>query len=491
MSLLNKINSKFLQSPLLKNSVWGVVSNIFQVLFVSAFFAIVARKYSPDEFAQFLISTTVYQLVAAFSSMGLGQWFIRQYTIEEDKLTLTSKFLKSQIGLGLLFYVVNIAFAYSVYSDVHIRMLCLILGTNIIFDNFIYAIRALNIAENRQRKTATIFLIDGFLKLLIGCLLFISPFSSIVLSYLLIAVRILTLGLFVNVGSSNSISLKALWNATISLEDIKVLILKNWQFIVIGSISIIYWRIGNIIISKTLTLGHVADYELSFRIFSIPQILPLAASATIFPQFIKYVNDNDYTGLKQFYKNIFIGYSLFAIISYAFIYSFSDLIISLAFGDGYPGAAQCLREMFLTFLFLPTVLLQANLIVAVGFEKLDMWCNIASLVINVAACLIGLYFIKSLSVINYSILLSFAAFHLLQDIFLVRKRLTTLLNCLAFYLVLGIFVLAYHFMALQLNPYLLFGVVLVFMLLSVFVTFLQKKKIYSFDQFKTALSQDK
>jgi len=492
MSLLTKINSKILQSPLVKNSAWGIISNVCQVLFVSAFFAIVARKFSPDEFGQFLISTTVYQLVAAFSSMGLGQWFIRQYAQEEDQLLLTGKFLKTQIGLGLLFYLVNIAFAYLVYSDPHIRVLCLILGTNIIFDNFIYAIRSLNIAEHRQNKTATIFAIDGFLKLIIGCLLFIYPFSSVTLACLLILVRILTLSLFIKVGSSNSISLKALWKAPISLEDLKILILKNWQFIVIGSISIIYWRIGNIIISKFLSLSNVADYEIAFRIFSIPQILPIVASATIYPQFIKYVNENDYTGLKKFYKTIATVYSLFAILSYAFIYSFSDLIITLAFGNGYPGAAQCLREMFLTFLFLPTVLLQANLIVAVGFEKLDMWCNITSLLVNVVACLIGLHYIQSLSVVNYSILFSFVVFHILQDIFLVQKKITTLTHSLLFYITLASFVLLYHFLMVRINPYLVFTSIITMVLIySMIMVIISKRKIDSFTYFKTALSRNK
>ena len=57
-------NSSFLQSSLFKNSAWGVFSNVLQVALVSLFFAILARKYVATEFAEFLISTTVYQLVA-------------------------------------------------------------------------------------------------------------------------------------------------------------------------------------------------------------------------------------------------------------------------------------------------------------------------------------------------------------------------------------------------------------------------------------------
>ncbi|RZL40694.1 MAG: hypothetical protein EOO93_30895, partial [Pedobacter sp.] len=282
------------QSSLVKNSSWGLLSNILQTLFVSLFFIVVARKYSAVEFAEFLISTTVYQLVAAFSSMGLGQWFIREYSKEDNKVIFTTKFLKTQIGLGLAFYLVNVALAYMIYPDGQIRLLCIILGTNIIFDNFINALKSLNIAEFRQKQTANVLVIDGFLKLMVGCLLFITPFSSVILATLMIVVRILSLALFINLGSARSISAKMIWRQSIFFADFKKLILKNWQFIIIGSISIIYWRISNIIISKTLSITNVADYEIAFRIFSILQILPVIASATIFPQFIKYVNEKNF-----------------------------------------------------------------------------------------------------------------------------------------------------------------------------------------------------
>jgi O-antigen/teichoic acid export membrane protein len=461
---LQKIS--LLKSALVKNSAWGIVANILQILFVFSFFAIVARKYSSANFAQFLISTTVYQLVAAFSSMGLGQWFIRQYVLENDKHSFTSKFLKTQLGLGAIFYLVNVLLAYLLYPNDQIRLLCIILGTNIIFDNFINAIKSLNIVQNEQRKTATILVIDGFLKLLVGCMLYIYPFSIIILSTAMIMARLLTLGLFIRLGSSNSINLNSLWVATISYDDIKVLIIKNWQFIVIGSISIIYWKIGNIIISKLLTLTNVADYEVSFRIFSVLQIMPVIASTTIYPQFIKHYNEGNINKLKQLYKNIFMGYTLFAVLTFAFMYSFSGLIIPLAFGKGYPGAVECLSQMFLTFLLLPTVLLQANLLVAIGLEKLDMWFNILSLVVNLAGCFIGLYFYKDLSVINYSVFFSFLVFHILQDVSLIRKNLMTITHCLLFYAALGVTVMVCYQLETYLNPYLFFLGFLVIILSS-------------------------
>lgn len=472
------------KSGVLVNSAWGVASSILQTLFVSLFFAIIARKYYPDEFAHFLIANTVYQLMAAFSSMGLGQWFIREYLLEEDRESFTNKFLKTQIGLGIIFYFFNILLAVFLYTHGEIRVLCVILGTNIIFDNFINGIKSLNIAESKQKRTATILIIDGFLKLVVGCFLFINAFSLITLSVMLISVRVLTLSLFIKLGSSKSLNLKLIVTAKILMSDVKKIVVKNWQFIVIGSISIIYWRIGNIIISKTLTISNVADYELAFRIFSIFQILPVIASATIFPKFISFIKEKDFSGLKKFYETIFIVYSIFAFLSYAFIYSFSHIIIPIAFGTSYPGAVICLEQMFLTFLILPTVLLQANLIVALGLEKLDMWFNVISLIIYLLSCLIGLHLFKSLAVVNYSILISFTAFHLLQDLILIGKKITKLNYCILFYSALIILTLSYHYFTSKMNPYLTF--LLFCGIIAIISTILIKNR-----DFKSFLSNNK
>lgn len=438
------------------NSAWGIVSNILQTLFVSAFFVIIARKFSTDDFAHFLIANTVYQLIVAFSSMGLGQWFIREFDLQTDRATFTGKFIKLQVYLGASFYFVNILLAFILYDSTQIHLLAIILGVNVIFDNLIYSVKNLNIAESRQRTTFSILIIDGFLKLLIGCLMFVFPLTVYVLSLLLLAVRFLTLNLFIKLGSSNSLTVRNLWNASVSYEDVKKQILLNWRFVVIGSISIIYWRAANIIISKVLSTQNVADYEISFRIFSIGLILPTIASATVFARFIKFFNTNNTRQLKDTYNKVFIVYNVFSFLFYAFIYTFAHIIMPLAFGGKFTSAVPCLQQMFLTFLLFPTVLLQANLIVAMQAEKIDMWLNILSLVINVALCLTGLYYNKSLSVVNYSIFISFAVFHILQNVFLIKKGITTIMKCICFYLILTIYIVFYKLMSERCNPYAIF-----------------------------------
>lgn len=482
---IGRLIRRALTSELVKNSFFGIAANFVQTVSASLLFIILARKYTTTVFAEFLLAMTLYQLVVAFSAMGLGQWFIRQYADEPEKLTLTGRFLKTQIGFGLFFYFLNIVFALFLYPDGQIRILSVILGTNIIFDNIIFAIRNLNIAENKQKKTAAILAIDGVVKLLVGSLLFIYPFSIISLSVFLIFVRFFTVNLFINIGVSKDVSFRLLWGTKISIVDVKELVAKNWRFVVIGSISVIYWRLAHIIISKMLSMQDVANYEIAFRIFSVMLMLPIIASATIFPKFVKSFNENDYQSLRRFYKSSFIFYSLFSLIFYAFVISFADRFIPYAFGKEYLSAIACVKQMFLTSLFLPTVLLQANLIVAMKLEKLDMRFSIYSLVLNVVGCLIGLSFYKSLSVINYSIFASIIAFHLLQDILLVKKKITNYMNSVLFYLFLASFIVAYNLLSESLNPYIVFSGFLALILIGLLALIFSNKRILHGSLFAT------
>lgn len=185
-----------LKSRLIKNSFWGIAANGAQSILVSLFFVIVARKYTTGQFAFFLIANTIYQFLAAFSTLGLGQWFTREIVNITDQKELVSRFLKMQLFSGAFFYVINVIVAFALYQDELLRYLIVLLGINIVFDNVIYAIKSLNVAEFKQNKTFIILIIDSVLKFLIGAALFVYPFSIITLSVALIIVRFITLNFF-------------------------------------------------------------------------------------------------------------------------------------------------------------------------------------------------------------------------------------------------------------------------------------------------------
>ena len=444
-----------LQSDLIRNSFWGIFSNVLQNILFSIFFIVIARKYSTEDFASYILANTLYGFVVAFSSMGLGQWFVRELLTIEDKKILISKFFKIQLITGIFFYAVNILLSFILYSDTQIRQLSLLIGINVIFDNIIYVISFVNIAQQEQKKTFIIKTVEAFLKFLVAGLLFISNLPVLYLAFILILLRFVTLNLFIRIGSSNLINLKNIIAVRIDTHEVKKIIVNNWPFIVIGSVAVLYWRIGNILVSKTLGLEEVAIYEVSFKLFSMAQILPFIVSTSIFPMLVKAFNSPGGDGLR-IYKRAFIAYTAYGLLSYTFIYSFSDFIIPFLFGEKYVTTPVYCREMFLTMLFFPTVLLQANLIVAIKRERTDMILNLLSLLVNVTICVTGLYYFKSLSVVNYAIFISFFVFHIAQDIFLLKKSMIKFIHAALFYLLSAGIVFSYQILATRIDKNVLF-----------------------------------
>jgi O-antigen/teichoic acid export membrane protein len=451
----SKLLSLF-KSRLIKNSFWGIAANGLQSVLLSLFFVIVARKYTTGEFAFFLIANTIYQFLAAFSTLGLGQWFTRELVDVDDKQQLVSRFVKIQLYSGCFFYVCNVGVAFLLYKDPLLQSLIVLLGVNIIFDNIIYAIKSLNIAEFNQNKTFIILIIDSVLKFAIGCLLFIFPLSIMTLSVLLIIVRFITLNFFLSVGSSKTISLRSLWKFPLAWSEVKKIVFANWPFIIIGSVSIAYWRISNIIISKTLPLADVAHFEISFRVFALAQILPLIVSMSVFPALVQQFKTSIIQDFRNYYNKVFNYYLLFGLFTYTFIFSFADTLIPWAFGSAYNATGIYTKQMFLTILIFPTALLQANVLVAMNKERADMWFNVTSLILNIIFCFTGFLFVKSLTTVNLAIFFSFLVFHVCQDVLLIRKGIITIGHVLKFYLLTGLLVGTYVLLSYKLPSLVLF-----------------------------------
>lgn len=457
LSNILKNTLAFRNSPLFKNSFWGILSSVIQNVFLTLFFVILARKLSTDDFGGYLISNALYMLLAAFSTLGLSQWFIRELDNAADEKALISSFFKVQLLFGCAFYLLNALTAFLLYRDADIRIYSALFGLNIIFDNIIYAIKALNIAKQAQKITFKILIIEAVLLFAVACTLYVFQVSVLFLIAAQIVIRLFTLNLFLRWGTSRRVTAAGILRYKVAFRDIRSLVLKNWVFVIIGSVSLVYWRSANIVVSKFLSLADVAVYAITYKVFAVFIIFPLIVSNSVFPAIVRLYNQGDPVPLKQFYQNVFLFYFLYGLLSFSFIYSFSDLLLPFIFSSTYASTAQYTREMFLTMLVFPTAILQANLLVAIKLERFDMWINVACLGVYVVLTAIGFYLHESLTVIYLSIFVSFLIFHVIQDVVLLKRQILTSGHMAFFYLTSIFCTLAYVGLARYFNKYLFFG----------------------------------
>jgi len=412
-------------SELSKNIGWGVLTSLIQNLFYSLFFIIIARKYDAKDFSNYIIANNLYGLTLSFASMGLNQWFLREIRICDDKILLTKKFLKIQLILGYIFYLFNIILCFLLYDQYILILIASILGLNIIIDNINNVFKYVNINESLQYKTFVFNSLEALIKLLFGISFFFMKIDIIWLVLIIVGIKGCAVFLFFKYGLAEKMKFREIVNMPLNFYEIKELISKNISFAIIGSLSVIFWNIGNIVVSKNLTNTEITFYEVIFKLFSLTQIIPVIFSITIFPQLVMYAkgNFNDLKKKIEQYSYIYIGYG---VSIYIFIYSLADYIIPFLFGDNYAGSSTYAKEFFLTITIFPMVILQANIMIALKREKIDMWFNLTALILNLMFSLLGVMIYKNLSIINYSIFFSFLVFLILQDFYLAKKKLKNL-----------------------------------------------------------------
>jgi O-antigen/teichoic acid export membrane protein len=276
--------------------------------------------------------------------------------------------------------------------------------------------------------------------------------------------------------SSNSIGLREIIRVKIDWAEIKKIVLANWSFIVISSLSIVNWRIGNILVSKILTIQDVAKYEIAFKFFSLAYLIPIIVASSLYPMLINAFNEGP-EKLKKLYSKAYLPLSIYGFFSFTFIYAFADILIPFIFGKSYSDAAFYCKQMFYVMLIFPTIFLQASVILSIKLEKFDMICNLVSVMVNILICIIGFQFYKSLTVVNVAIFSAFFVFHIIQDMILIKHKITNLKHVILFYLITTVSTGLFIFSDCYLNSGINFGL---FWLVLLIIGISQFKKIKNF-----------
>jgi O-antigen/teichoic acid export membrane protein len=424
MSIVNKLTGK----SIISNTISGVAANVLQNIFLGIFFVLLTKSIGLNKFSEYVIGNSLYQIVAAFSTMGLANYFIREYVqMEEKKDYATLHFFATEFILSFIGYIIIILSSVTLYNnELVIIQVSSILGINILFDNIIYSVKAIHIAEKTQIVFLKITLFESLVKLLLASIYYYVPFDFILFILILVIARILTLKL-AYVSLPNNIKeeigilseLKSI-KKKIEIKKIKGLIYKGRVFVIIGAVNIIFWRINSLLLSKLATKTDVGLYEIALKFFSIAQIIPVILLGTIFPVMAKNYSDTKsyLTISKKTYLQVFI----FSVYTTLFAYYLCPYFIDYFFGKEFNGAIKITQHMFFALIPFSLSLVQAYMLLSSHNEKLDMWLNIINVIFNtiLGYTMISIY--GSMGSVT-SITISFILFYFLQGIILRRKKM--------------------------------------------------------------------
>jgi O-antigen/teichoic acid export membrane protein len=452
----------------LQNSFWAIFSNIFQNIIFSIFFIVLARVYKQDVFSSYIIANTLYGLLLSFSSLGMAQWFIRADN-GEGNIEIAQLFFTIQLLSGFVFYLLNIFLSYLLYDEQSIHVLSIILGFNIVYDNLLYVYKTVNIANFQQKQTFFILSLEAILKLLLAVFVYFVVPSIVVVSIILSLFRLASLLFFIHHNRVRLPFNPFKITLLISIRDILSTIYTNRYFLFIGTISVLFWSIGGILVSKLLSLEDVAHYEISYKLFSMAEVVPLMVLNTFFPVLVKRINESTVEYV-HFFKLLSLGNILYGLMAYTFVFSFSGELIPLLFGNEYHETNIYCTEMFLTMTIFPSVLYQANLLIALKQERIDMYLNLLSLLINISIASIGMFLNQSLSSVTYSIFIAFFVFHISQEYFLIKKGVSHLRDAVLSYSILFGGIIIYPLLSRYISVYFLYPLIWIVVFISIIPT---------------------
>ena len=448
-----------MKAALFANSSWGIVAHLSQVVLLSAFFVMLTRHYPAEEFGKYAVANALMQMMLAFQLWALGTGSSGKLGRSPDRHRLILKFLSTQMYSGVAFAVVATAFAFVLYDNESIRILSAVLAVNIVFDNIINALKALNVADLQQRKTFLLLTLDGLLKCSVAAALFVVPLSLVTLALVLLLARLITVNLFLIVGTSGDVTAGTLLLGNrVSLREIRRLVVSNWPWVALGGVSMATWRVGSIIISKRLGLAETSIYEVAYRLFSAAQMVPVIVATAVFPMLVRLWNANDIAAFRSFYRSTYLYYLLFGCVAYTFVYSYFLVLRATGVRAAvYRGGGLYVAAVPDDVRF-PTAFLQGNVLLAMRLERRDLLLNLVLLAVTVAGALIGLRYRHSLATVNLALFGGFVAFHLLQDALLIRRGISSLGHAVGFHLLLLAVIGAYGLVSARWPSLLVFPV---------------------------------
>lgn len=325
-------------SKISKNAFALFSAQAYNKFTAAIFFVIAARLLGITEFGKYTLVLTFISLFYIISDWGLSTLTIRDVAREPDR---TKEYLIHTVilrfGLAIISYLVLIAIAISLAYPREILILLALGGLSIITNNILGAFNAIFSAHEKMYIPSimgiifsTIFLIIGgtclYLRLGLTALMYIILFLSL-LNAMLTGYLIRNL---CNLHFNNLCNLRILKQAT--------------PFAILSALSIIYFRIDTIMLSKLDTMESVGLYNAAYKIVEFLMFIPVSLLGAYFPRMSREAKSS----LKGLQKSYFKTTKLLIIIilpTAILCTIFARNIIQLLFGMAFLPATNVLRVL--------------------------------------------------------------------------------------------------------------------------------------------------
>ena len=377
---MNQLTQSNKLTAVLKNTSYLMFAEAVSPLISFLLILVISKKLGTEGMGAYTIVLSVTALFQLFATAGLPSIIVRGIAADPGKLSFYISgstgvaVLSSVIVLPLMLLALHVLH-YPVEIDTGIRLLSYTIVLTTVQQ---YAIAVCEGLQNMKLR-ALVSLLDTAGRLASGVFMVTHGYGIVGIVWGTIAVRFATTVLAIFFLARHA---DIVFDCRIMVRHSYELLRKSLPFLLITITSTVYWSAVTVMLSKLRPVGDVGVYNAAFRIVDILKnvlggyliaLLPMMSAS--FARSVRELERDCNLSLKYL--------SLITVPIAAGISMLAPQIIRLVYGPAFGDAVGNLQILVWTVCAFCLALVFARILVASHHQVFDLYCNIASLAVNI------------------------------------------------------------------------------------------------------------
>ena len=331
-----------------KNSIFLLISSIFQKVVSFLYFTYLARHLPADSVGKYAFSISFSFMFAVFMDFGTNSLLIRKIArSEDDQNKNVNHVFALEVILGIIFILLSSLIINIIgYPDITKQLIYISIIT-VFFDNLTTTFYATLRGKQELWFESIGYAAYQVIVFVLGIYLVKNNYPLI---YLAMPPLIATLSNFVYSFIIAKVRSGFKFNLNAKYQDLIKIVKESLPFALTGIFTKIYTSVDSFFLSLFSTDEHIAYYQASYKLVFAMQFIPIAIGSAIFPAFAKDFKEDkeqlNNTFLKSFKVLSFIAIPL----TFGFMILAKDLILLLY--PTYTQSIEVLQIFALIFFFM-------------------------------------------------------------------------------------------------------------------------------------------
>jgi O-antigen/teichoic acid export membrane protein len=339
----------------------------------------IIRYLGPDEFGVFSFAQSFVFLFATIGTLGLDRIVVRELVKSPDQrsVILGSAFGLRLMGALTVFPLLGLAL-YAIGTGAYVNILVLIIAMGGLFQTFAvidYDFQAKVQAKYSSVASLVALTLSALIK--VSLILTAAPLVAFVVMLVFDALFFAVSLIWIYWRRGQEIrSWKFQWCTARSLVS------ESWPLMLTGILVAVYMRIDQIMLERMSGFEAVGVYAAAARLSEIWYIIPVVATASLFPGIVGLRKQNlqHYRQANQAFFDAMALIALFVVVPIAI---FSPFLVSVLFGPAYTESAAVLQIHIWAGIFVCFSVVSGGWYSAEGLQKMSFYRSILGCCTNV------------------------------------------------------------------------------------------------------------